>query len=151
MAPEDQPSTVLATDEATGSVRPGDARYNRQKFTPEQLQRIREQEIEDATVALLEKRKAEDEANQKALDDAGYVNPTLAPEESPTARAFEKVYGSGKTDDEAEGPATDDYGDLSYADLQTEAKNRGLNAGGTADELKARLREDDAADRAAQS
>lgn len=144
----DEATHTLATDEATGSVRPADARYNRTKFTSEQLAEIREQEIEDATVALLEQRKAQEEANQKALDASGYVNPTVTPEESPTARAFEKVYGAGSSsaDDDT---ADDDYDDLSYADLQSEAKNRGLNAGGNADELKARLREDDAADRAA--
>jgi predicted metal-dependent TIM-barrel fold hydrolase len=93
----DQPTVTLATDEATASVRPGDARYNRQKFTPEQLREIREQEIYDATVALMEQRKAEEEKNQAALDESGYVNPTVQPEESPVARAFDQVYG--KQDD----------------------------------------------------
>ena len=37
----------------------------------------------------------------------------------------------------------DEYGSWSFADLRTEAKRRGLNAGGTAEELAARLREDD--------
>lgn len=36
-----------------------------------------------------------------------------------------------------------EYGSWSFADLRTEAKRRGLNAGGTAAELAARLREDD--------
>ena len=99
---DDKPTTTLAVDEATGSVRPADARYNRVKFTPEQLREVREQEIEDATVALLEQRKAEEAKNQEALDASGYVNPTLPPSgDSPTARAFEKVYGS-------DAPAADD-------------------------------------------
>ena len=37
----------------------------------------------------------------------------------------------------------DEYGSWSFADLRTEAKRRGLNAGGTAGDLAARLREDD--------
>lgn len=37
----------------------------------------------------------------------------------------------------------DEYGSWSFAALRTEAKRRGLNAGGTAAELAARLREDD--------
>lgn len=41
-------------------------------------------------------------------------------------------------------PAPDtEYGSWSFADLRAEAKRRGLNAGGTAAELAARLREDD--------
>lgn len=36
-----------------------------------------------------------------------------------------------------------EYGSWSFADLRAEAKRRGLNAGGTAAELAARLREDD--------
>ena len=99
----DEATHTLATDEATGSVRPADARYNRVKFTPEQLREIREQEIEEATVRLFEQRKAEEAENQKKLDDAGYVNPTLPPSgDSPTARAFDKVYGS---DAPADAPA----------------------------------------------
>lgn len=93
----DQPTHTLATDDATASVRPADARYNRVKFTTEQLAEIREKEIEDATVKQLEQRKAQEEANQKALEESGYVNPTVQPEESPMARAFEKVYGGSDT------------------------------------------------------
>lgn len=98
---DEKATTVLATDEATGSVRPGDARYNRVKFTTDQLREIREQEIEDATVRLLEQRKAEDAKNQEALEASGYVNPTVVPDSNPTARAFDKVYGS-------DAPAADD-------------------------------------------
>lgn len=107
----------LATDEATASVRPADARYNRQKFTTEQLAEIREAEIEEATVKLLEQRKAQEEENQKALDDAGYVNPTVQPEESPVARAFDKVYGSRPGDSSSpDGGTPDDLSDQSPAD-----------------------------------
>lgn len=46
--------------------------------------------------------------------------------------------------EDQDGPQDEDeYGSWSFADLRTEAKRRGLNAGGTAAELAARLREDD--------
>ena len=96
---------TLATDEATASVRPADARYNQHKYTPEQLREIREQEIAEATEQLLRDRKAEEDKNQEALDASGYVNPTVQPEESPVAKAFEKVYGSGADSSSADAPA----------------------------------------------
>lgn len=45
-------------------------------------------------------------------------------------------------DDESED--IDDYSDMDYASLQAEAKSRDLNAGGSAEDLRARLRADDA-------
>lgn len=48
----------------------------------------------------------------------------------------------GEDDDLAKVPAPD-YGSMDYPTLQRTAKERGLNAGGSADELRARLREAD--------
>lgn len=39
---------------------------------------------------------------------------------------------------------SDEYDDMGYSDLQGLAKSRDLNAGGSAEDLRARLREDDA-------
>lgn len=48
-------------------------------------------------------------------------------------------------DDQADAEPDDAYKSMEYAELQQAAKARELNAGGSADQLKARLREADAA------
>lgn len=59
----------------------------------------------------------------------------------------EDPQGSGEATGEAGGtPETDGpdkYDEMSYADLQAEAKERTGNGGGSADDLRARLREQD--------
>ena len=52
--------------------------------------------------------------------------------------------GSGGDDDEES--EYDKYDEMSYQDLQAEAKERTGNGGGSAEDLRARLREADAAD-----
>lgn len=59
-------------------------------------------------------------------------------EEKP--EGFEEATGEG--DDEAEHDV-DEYDAMDYADLQQVAKSRDLNAGGSAADLRARLRDDD--------
>lgn len=46
-------------------------------------------------------------------------------------------------DGEDDGELVDEYSGMDYAELQQAAKGRGLNAGGSADDLRARLRVDD--------
>jgi hypothetical protein len=46
-------------------------------------------------------------------------------------------------DSEDDVEMVDEYSSMDYADLQQEAKGRGINAGGSADDIRARLREDD--------
>jgi hypothetical protein len=104
----EEKTTTLATDEATGSVRPADRRYNQQKFTAKELHDIREQEIQEGYENLLEQKKAEEEANQAALEASGYVNPTAPVEESAQSKAFGKVHGTdGAPAVDESGPATD--------------------------------------------
>lgn len=68
-------------------------------------------------------------------------------EESPNADsgAVEKAADAlGEEDEDDEEPTPDDgYETLSYSALQAEAKKRGLNGGGSSQDLIARLREDD--------
>lgn len=49
-------------------------------------------------------------------------------------------------DDASDEQTEDAYATMDYAQLQAEAKSRGLNAGGSAEDLRGRLREDDADD-----
>jgi hypothetical protein len=48
-----------------------------------------------------------------------------------------------ETSGDSDGEVVDEYSEQDYASLQGEAKSRGLNAGGSADDLRKRLREDD--------
>ena len=107
MNDDDTQTRALATDEATGSVRPADARYNRQRFSNEQLRKIREQEIEEADTALFEQMRDREQENQEKLDASGYVNPTIPQDDTPTARAFDKVFGSGARSADDAQPADD--------------------------------------------
>lgn len=47
-------------------------------------------------------------------------------------------------DDASDEQTEDAYDTMEYSQLQAEAKQRGLNAGGSAEDLRGRLREDDA-------
>jgi hypothetical protein len=44
---------------------------------------------------------------------------------------------------EGDAPGRDPYTELTYAELQAEAKDRAINAKGSREDLEARLREDD--------
>lgn len=46
-------------------------------------------------------------------------------------------------DDETGNDSSDKYDSMSYSELQAEAKSRDLSAGGSTEDLQARLREDD--------
>lgn len=52
------------------------------------------------------------------------------------------VYGDRSGDDDSD-VHPDKYTEMNYPSLQQEAKSRGLNGGGSADDLRIRLREDD--------
>lgn len=133
---EEHKQDAPAYDER-GNVRPTDARFtgaDRKQLTAAELQAIREQEVSDGWAKVAEQAEAEQAANDKRLAEAGYVNPTL-PAEVP-------VDDDQVDEDEIE----DRYTDMSYAELQAEAKDRdGMSAGGSAAELQARLRADDVA------
>jgi hypothetical protein len=60
--------------------------------------------------------------------------------------ADEDDYGPENEQDseQTDGEVVDEYSEMDYSELQTAAKSAGLNAGGSADDLRARLREHDA-------
>jgi hypothetical protein len=123
-----------------GRVRPADGRFlgdASDDVPPQDLQAIREEEIRRGNERLAEQRRREEAENQRRLDESGYVNPTIPPAVEPS--------GVDQADDGPDGDP-DRYTDMEYADLQKEAKSRdGMSAGGSADELRARLRADDEA------
>lgn len=55
--------------------------------------------------------------------------------------------GDDSDEEEEPEPETDGLDEMEYADLQQAAKSRNLNAGGSADDLRARIREYDAANK----
>lgn len=131
MTTNETPEQDAPVYDATGNVRPTDARYagpNRVKYTQQELANIREQEIRDNT-ALLAKRQAElQEQNDKRLrESVEGITPTLDDADAPE-------------------PADDaDAGELKGAELEQALKDRGLPTTGTADEKRARVAEHDAA------
>lgn len=72
-------------------------------------------------------------------DDGSVAANTLTP--SNPESQIEPPAPSGDDEDDVE--EVDQYSDMDYADLQQTAKSRGLNAGGSAEDLRTRLREDD--------
>lgn len=126
--------------DAEGNVRPADGRFlgtASDDKAPQDLQAIREKEIQDGYARLAEQKGREEAENQKRLDESGYVNPTVAPSQAAVAQ---------QADAPDNDQTQDRYTDMAYADLQAEAKERdGMSAGGSADDLRDRLRADDAA------
>lgn len=119
-----------------GNVRPTDARYtggDRPKITPQEQAAIRDKEIKAGWARVADQQQKVNAENEQRLADAvAAVSP--APDVV--------------DDDQADyvDPIEDRYTDMPYADLQQEAKNReGMSAGGSADELRDRLRADDEA------
>lgn len=90
----EQKQDAPAYDES-GNVRPSDARYTggaRKQLTNEELQAIREKEIQDGWARVDEQTKAEQAENDKRLAEVGYVNPTIpAVEPAPVAPAPAKT------------------------------------------------------------
>ena len=83
--------------------------------------------------------------------DVSYIDPTQV--ENLVASGALVVEDDAEEAEEPTGPSTpaegsgdgkepqeDEYDGLSYADLQAEAKSRDINAGGSAEELRERLR-----------
>lgn len=168
-----------------GRVRPADGRFRGEGVTdPAELAKVREQEIADGVAQLAERKAAEEAANQKRAEDAGWVNTTTpeyleqerarmrdarkaaqAKQEQPVrvpedgdpqqpAPAPEMPLSEMMQHPEADGAPVvdttdqddqaDQYDGMDFQALREAAKSRDLNAGGTADELKARLRDADA-------
>lgn len=72
----------------------------------------------------------------------------LVPEEVhqhlfPSQYAEAPLVGTGDDDDDPDDPNDTRYNELDFAELREHAKARDLSAGGTADEIRARLRADD--------
>lgn len=117
-----------------GNVRPTDARYtgtDRPKITPQEQAAIRDKEIRDGWQRVSEQQKKLNAENEARL-----------------AQAVADVSPAPVDDDQADyvDPIEDRYTDMPYAELQQEAKKRdGMSAGGSADELRDRLRADDEA------
>lgn len=67
------------------------------------------------------------------------------PEQEPVEESEPQEEAEGEDDEptEEDDDEQDEYDEMSYPDLQQEAKKRDLNAGGSADDLRARLRESD--------
>lgn len=160
-----------------GNVRPADGRFRGEAVTDaDELLKIREREIEQAELALAERRGREEAENQARLERAGGVNtttpeyleaeqerrnrlaeaarsaaerPVSEPADEPTMAlsdmtAHPEADGAPVVDTTTDGGG-DGYDAMSYPELQQAAKARDLNAGGSADDLKTRLRDADAA------
>jgi hypothetical protein len=96
------------------------------------------------------------EDDLSAAQDAGDATPHSGPYGAETSDApstldapredgeQESTEGEGEGEGEEEVEDVDEYSEMDYATLQQEAKSRDLNAGGSAEDLRARLREDDA-------
>jgi hypothetical protein len=121
-----------------GNVRPADGRMIVQ--TAEEQAKQREAEIQAGYAKLEQDKREEDERNQKALEESGYVNPTVAPSEHAEAR-------NAAADAPAPDPASDGdrYDGMDYRSLQAEAATRdGVQGNLPQDDLRAALRADDA-------
>lgn len=81
----------------------------------------------------------EDEAEQIGDPDSGSVAANTLQPSNPES----EVVPPARTDDD-DVEAVDQYSDMDYPTLQKTAKARDLNAGGSGDEIRARLREADA-------
>lgn len=124
-----------------GNVRPTDARFtgaDRPKVSAQELVDIRAAEIRRNTEILAERQaKLQAENDQRLREATEGVLPSS------------QLDAAADVDEPAVPPAdpaqvSEPYAGLTYAELQSTAKSRELNAGGTADEILARLLEDDA-------
>lgn len=81
----------------------------------------------------------ESEAASEDTEDAGGPE---GPDE-PSGTLGDPTEGQDDTTEDSEEPqdGTDEFESMSYPELQQAAKDRGLNAGGSGDDLRARLRE----------
>lgn len=124
---------------SAGNVRPADGRFlgDADGDVPEQdLQAIREEEIRRATARVAAQQKAEEEANQKRLEESGYVNPTLNTVDDRDTPA--------ESDEPADDEPADRYTGMDYRELQEAAKDRdGVQGNLPAEELRAALRKYD--------
>lgn len=78
--------------------------------------------------------------------DAGDLAPTSGPFGAATGEPGDATAPeeSGTEQSEDDDALVDEYSSMDYAQLQKAAKDRDLSAGGSADDLRARLRADDA-------
>lgn len=81
----------------------------------------------------------------EALEEAGRRRDERMGRPAKETLAEAKDNAAAIVDDAAGAEPDDQYKTMEYAELQQAAKARELNAGGSADQLKARLREADAA------
>ncbi|NUO56029.1 MAG: hypothetical protein HOV78_05160 [Hamadaea sp.] len=125
-----------------GNVRPADGRWlgdrNDDLSAAERVE-MREGEIADADAELQERMA---EANNPPAEPTG---PDDGPEPAAEPEAQPEP-DPGPQEPLVANPSLpeDPYAETSYADLQQAAKARNLNAGGTADEIRARLNAADA-------
>lgn len=124
-----------------GNVRPADARWlgdHNDDLSAEERVEIREKEIADADEKLAERMA---EANNPSTEQEEPV--VEEPVDPADPNASNPAIGDEPFVQEPSLPE-DAYADMSYADLQQTAKAREINAGGTAEEIKARLNQADA-------
>lgn len=93
------------------------------------------------TVAAPPATPVQDEAAQIGDPDSGSVAANTLTPSNPEAYTEPPAPTNGEDDDVE---AVDEYSDMDYPTLQKTAKARDLNAGGSGDEIRARLREADA-------
>lgn len=158
MAPDDTPQTPPSGElnqpgarayNDLGQVRPADGRFlgdNSDDVEPQDLEAIRQRELEVGYERLLAQRKAEEEENQRRLEEAGYKNPTTEKSQfSELANAAAAKAGEQSSETVTDDPA-DKYSAMDYPALQAEARDRdGVKGNLPADELRAALRADDEA------
>lgn len=126
--PVDEPVNARAYD-ADGNVRPADGRWlgDRNDDVPkEQLQAEREQQVAEAEQREYERMRKQNNSELADVDEhqVDEGEPTIPPPPDP----------------DPEHP----YAGLTYPELQQAAKARDLSAGGSADEIRARLTAADA-------
>ena len=107
-------------------------------------QEVDTSEMEDFRVQQLVEKgtlvESEDDVDGAA--DAGDTSPVSPPFGAEAGDAGEATAAGQQAS--TDGEDVDEYSSMDYATLQKTAKDRNLNAGGSADDLRARLREDDA-------
>lgn len=81
------------------------------------------------------------EDDLSGTESAGATSPATGPFGAATREATEGPEAEGQTGGEPHD--VDQYDSMDYSELQQAAKQRNLNAGGSAEDLRNRLREDD--------
>lgn len=129
--------------DADGNVRPADGRWlgdANDDLTAEKRLELREKELADADEKLAEKMREQNAGTPPADPSQPGDGPADADQEPVTS----DNPAIGEEPFVQEPSTADPYADLSYAELQQAAKARDLNAGGSGEEIKARLIQADA-------